>query len=371
MGRIADWVNARPASIRKIVDQTQERVRRRSGLTDEYFPVNFGYDDFDLLWLKFTDEMPIASVIGFEGEVPHTKSGKVTELEMEVFKLGLAYLWKENDFKLMHKYENRLQGVPQSFKNRLFGSVQMLVPRITDLASVLLWEVIYKGNCSYTDPRTGLKAELTYSTESSLFPSALTTTNRWTEAATANGLQNLVDLSEAFYAIHGYFPDVTVMSRTAYNNLRNQASTKEAAVAKTGSAATAANTVVSPELLNALFADREIPPIYVNQNGQTGFDDEVDVEDAAGNISRRRLLPTNYVTFLTKKQRMGDEVGNDAGTMGERAFGPTVENDMNPGIYTLTEEVSKSPPVDRALAVGTFVPAIWDSRLLCARKIAS
>lgn len=375
MGRFADFIEARKPQVRKLIDTTYHRLRKRSGLIDQYFPL-MSYDDFELLWLRFEDRLPIASLIGFEGEVPNTKAGNIRELQLDVLKLGIAHTWKENDFKLMHKYEQRVTGVPQSFKNQIFGSVQGLVPRIVDLHNVLTWQVIYQGECDYLDPRTGIRGQIEYDTETTLFPAALTGTERWSQPTTANGLQTLVNLTEAFYQVNGYFPDMTVMSRKDYNNLRNQDSVKGAALSKMASSFTSPPTdfTVSLAMLNDLMSDREIPPLYVDDDNRAGFDEQYEIEDAQGNITRGRFLPEGYVTFLTAiKQAANVEGGIDgaepAATMGERALGPTVENDMQPGIFTLTEEVSKSPPVDRVLAVATGVPAVWDSRTLCAQKI--
>lgn len=372
MGRFVDWLQTRKPQIRKLIDLTFNRLRQRSGLLDSYFPLQ-NYDDFKLLWLRMLDEPAIASVVGINGEIPTTRRGKISEVELDTFKLAISHLWLEDDFKLMHELETRLAAGDARFRqtiaNLIFGSVQDLPPRIVDLSNLLTWQVLTTGGCNYTDPRTDVIAKLEYDVVPAHFPAALTGTAVWSDAANANGLQNLVSHAEAVYATLGYFPDATAMSRKALNWLLAQQSTKNAAVSRQmGNPGASSDYVVSREMVGQLFLDREIPPLVV-------YDEQYTEESAAGVKTRKRFLPEDTYSFLTRVGSSGNNLTegetaeNAAMSMGERAWGPVVSNDMRPGIYTFEEELSKEPPKDRAVGVGTFVPAVWDSRTLAARKI--
>lgn len=373
MGEIADWLETRKPQIQKLVDTTNQDVLNGmmdDPLLDEYFPIQT-YMDFKLLWLKFKNVAAIASVVGFEGEIPGTRTGNITEAELEIFKIGIAHHYTENLLIMMHEFEQRSLAVPalmKQLKNILFGSIDDLKPRLNGLMKLMVWQVLYSGTCDYLDPRTKIRARIAYDTEATLFPAALTAGRRWSVPATATGIADIVTLLEAFYAIHRRFPEKTIMSRQAVNELLAQESTKTLAIARTVSAATTNQYVVNRELLNMLLMDRQVPPIVE-------FDDNVVVETVTQNpggvpvvtADSVRLFPENYFTFLSKTPSIN---GANA-TMGERALGPVPSNKMKPGIYTFPEEVSKEPPVDRSVGVGTFVPAVWDSRQLASWKIDS
>lgn len=363
MGVIADWLDTRKSQIQQLVDTTNQDVVNGmldDPLLDEYFPIQT-YMDFKILWLKFKNVAAIASVVGFEGEIPGTRTGNITEAELEVFKLGIAHHYTENLLIMMHEFEQRSLAVPAlmtELKNILFGSIDDLKPRLNGLMKLMVWQVLYSGSCDYLDPRTKIRARIDYEKEATLFPAALTGTRRWSQPTTATGIQDLVNLMEAYYLIHRRFPDKLIMSRNAVNKLLAQDATRAAAIARTVSAATASQYVVSRELLNMLLMDRQVPPIEE-------YDRNVVVENTDGTTTNTRLIPENRFLFLSKM--MGGS-GKMMG-MGERALGPVPSNKMKPGISTFSEEVSKEPPVDRSVGVCTFVPAIFDPRCLSAQQI--
>lgn len=371
MGQIADWLEVRKPQLQKLVDTTNQDVLNGmmdDPLLDEYFPIET-YMDFKILWLKFKNVAAIASVVGFEGEIPGTRTGNITEAELEIFKIGIAHHYTENLLIMMHEFEQRSLAVPAlmtQLKNILFGSIDDLKPRLNGLMKLMIWQVLYSGECNYLDPRTKIRAKITYDTEPTLFPTALATTRRWSQPTSATGVADLVQLLEAFYTIHRRFPDKVVMSRKAVNQLLAQDSTKTLAIARTVSAATTNQYVVNRDLLNMLLMDRQVPPIVE-------FDDNVVVESVttgAGGVpvvtaDSVRLMPENYFCFLSKTP----SINGASATAGCRALGPVASNKMKSGIYTFFEELTKEPPVDRSVGVATFVPAIWDGRTLASWRI--
>lgn len=366
MGAIADFLNNRLPQLQKLVDTTNQDVvdgMLDDPLLDEFFPIQT-YPDFKILFLKFKNVAAIASIVGFEGEIPGTRTGNITEAELEVFKLGIAHHYTENLMIMMHEYEQRAQAVPAlmaQLKNILFGSIDDLKPRLNGLMKLMVWQVLTTGTCDYLDPRTRIRARIAYDTEPTLFPAALTTTRRWSQPTTATGVQDLANLMEAYYLIHRSFPIKLVMSRNAVNKLLAQDSTRTLAIARTVSAATTSQYVVGRELLNQLLMDRQLPPIEE-------YDRSVVVENADGTTTNTRLIPDNRFLFLSKM------IGSNgqATSMGERSLGPVVSNQMKPGIFVFAEQVgSKEPPVDRSVGVCTFVPSVYDSRCLSSQQIDS
>ena len=112
---------------------------------------------------------------------------------------------------------------------------------------------------------------------------------------------------------------------------------------------------VSPDALQKLLEDREIPPIIT-------FDELYEVENNEGELIKGRFLNENRFCFLTKG-------------MGERAFGVTIEskNGMNgtpkSGIYVTTFEKSKSPVLDVTQAIDTALPIVINTKLLYSQAV--
>ncbi|NJM56240.1 MAG: hypothetical protein HC857_00560 [Synechococcales cyanobacterium RU_4_20] len=357
----------------RVVDETYNRLMTRDNILDQYFPIQT-YMDFEILWLKVKDRPAIASVVGFDGEVPITQKGQATEIMQDTYKFVLSYLYTESDMKVMLTLMQRLRGGESAFaqeiSNLIFGRLEDLVQSVRDLMDLLCWQLLYQGSVDYTDPRTKAKVRVSYSSKiAGHFPTALAGGNRWSQAATANGLDNLRTLSETYYDNLGYFPDRIVMRRKDLNKLLAQTTTKEAFVAATGSAAGATNQVVSRLALGEMLVTREIPPIHI-------FDDRYTEENAKGTSTEKPFLPEGYIVFLTGSGSAGNNAmteekppGNPSGLMGQRAFGPVISNNNIPGIYSFTEEVSKEPAKDRSVASATGTPIVWDARHLAGWKI--
>jgi len=55
--------------------------------------------------------------------------------------------------------------------------------------------------------------------------------------------------------------------------------------------------------------------------------------------------------------------------MGERAMGPTLENNGKEGVYVVTFEKQRVPPTDVTVTTATMLPVFSDSRLLMSQKV--
>ena len=384
MSDIEKLVSKRRSVIARIIDESFERAQRQSMLTDMYFPVDT-VDLWELMDVVLQRNMAVASVIGFDQEIPYTKGGIWRERVEQLIKLAIGHVMTERDMVQISRLNKLGQRGMIEIINVIFGQMDDLVPRIMGLANLLTWEAIYKGSVSYTDPRTKQKATFNYQTESTLFPSDLAGGNTWDNAGTATGLDDMRALSDAFYALHGYRPTGhTAMSNLQFEQLRAQTATKEAYISMTASAAGTAGAFVPLEAINAMLVERGIPPIYVNENGQPGFDDNVVVETPSKSSTKpptftnTRLLPEGYVTFLVKQQGVNSNfLGTNTGMLGQRVFGPTIESKRgsldaaeSAGIFTDVEELSKSPPQIRMYGVGNFLVDIPNPRLLVSQKVA-
>lgn len=353
--RINEWIMRRGTAIQKLVDVSSPNLTEEDAFLKEYLPITT-YPDFRILWMKFKKLPAIASVVGFEGEIPNTKGFvSVREAEISMFKLGIAHTYTENDLIMKHELERSGdQNLIKAFRDAIFGTIEGLKPRIIGLADLLMWQVLVTGGCNYLDPRTHITARLQYPIEPSLFPGELVGATRWGQLNTADGFQNLRLHLLAFYNIHNRYPDAVLIPKKLHTNLKNQVSTRQHAIALTTSQRTVEDFIVNQETFDSLREEWEIPPFVI-------YDRTVVVESAEGLFTETRLLPDDTYVFATKAKGMN--------TMGERAFGPVPSNDFKPGIYTFPEEISKEPPIDRSVGTATEVSAVWDAKLLGAWKV--
>jgi hypothetical protein len=229
----------------------------------------------------------------------------------------------------------------------LFGTIEQIARAQVELLDLLTWQALMRGVISREDPRTKVKTEISYTnpydTTYNHFPAAFTGNARWDQYSTANGLQDLYNATDAFTDTNGFPVDAWVMSRKLFNDLLQQTSTKNAAISAFVSPQVG---TVSPEMFDNLLRARGIPPII-------RFDEQYKNELENRSTANTRFLNDNYVVGLTKN-------------MGQRAMGPTLENDGQTGIYVVTREIEKVPPVDATQGVATIIPVFPDPKLLYA-----
>jgi hypothetical protein len=225
---------------------------------------------------------------------------------------------------------------------------------------ILLFKLATEGSLDYTDPLTGVKAQLSMNdTVSALLPVAPGTL--WNQAA-ATGLAQLELLSEEYRAVHGYKPPILVAHYDDLRNLAAQTATRAQLAAMMGTdAANNANLYIPVNydrnsyqledgmLLDAIRARCGAVDVYV-------FDSKYSENDKAGALPDKMFLPKGYIMF--------GEPG-----MGERARLPFKENRWTPGIFTLTEEINKAPLSERVVGMTAGVPFIADGRKICAQRI--
>ncbi len=227
-----------------------------------------------------------------------------------------------------------------------------LVESIGDLATLLMARTHYLGQTNFTDSLTQTTVTLDYaSTNTNQYPAALAGAARWNQAATATPLQDLQ--SHTFYyrvtAAVGQ-PDGILMNENTYEKMISTDEVKTSVLASQGIDLTSVSLYrVEDAALNSSLLSRKIPPItLVNKKYQD--------ENQANVLTEDYFIPDGYYAFFW--------LGN-----AERALGPTVEADFSGGIYSASEELSQSPPIDRLYAVANGIPFIADARKLGGRQV--
>jgi alkylhydroperoxidase/carboxymuconolactone decarboxylase family protein YurZ len=364
MAQIAEWLNeAHQNKMADLVieDTLDDLKRRDASVLDPYVPFKT-YSSRQFLAYVMEQINVIASVTAYGQEPPITNQGTFRRINAELMKSTLGYVWDEE--YQWHMKEamaeaaaknimvqksrdgqgNTVNGSNMDLAGFIFGTVEKLARSQVELLNHLAWQGLQFGSIDRVDPRTGLKTKLDYRNPNDIsynhFPAALAGTDRWDQYATANGIQNLYDAVDTYVDTNGFAPDCIYMSRKLLNDLMQQAATKNSASSLT---VTQVGTV-SPNMLGALLEARGIPAIKT-------YDEKYRNEFADQTIANTRFLNDNRFVFVKED-------------MGERAMGPTLENDGKEGVYVTTYEKQKVPPVDVSQCVATILPVFADPKLL-------
>lgn len=325
---------------------------------DRYSPIRLT-DDLRTLEYLLKRNMAIASITPTDGEVPSTRMGQLIKIEGGMLKLTLSHYYDEETKIRVHEL-SRTPNVPQAFVEMLFGTVNDLQPKVVKLANVLTAQVWYQGRVNFTDPRTNLTVNLNYDYKPELMPAPLTGDALWNNYATANGIQNLIDHSNTFYDVNGFYPETVMMSNKLLTHLLRQQSTSDWAINAGLLSATPRSGM--PSAISKYVLDKLVEQTY-NLPKIEIWDAQYEIEIAPGETQRVRYLPDHSYCFL------------NPGMM-QRLFGATLESGyggkpLKAGIFVKTEENLKiSPPVERSLAVARFMPFVADARLLAGAKVS-
>lgn len=362
MPSFVEFFNRKRRAITRIVDETFFRLLEPTAPIERLYP-RTNYVERELLLLKFKGHRPtVASVVAEEQEIPSSRPQLgMNEEDLSNCKVGKRLTWKAKDFEMLRKMQMLFQGTGQSqqaaaaIQKHYFGQIADLVPAVNDKGLMLTLMVAATGKCDFIDPLTEARFLLEYDVPASLLPAPLTGNARWSQGTQAAcvPLDNFEALARAHYDINGsWAPNVTMH----WHNLRQVAdanSTKIAKLRKSGADTT------NPDVTGLYINDDEAMDMIKERTRATEviiFDAQLSEEQKNGTIVDKYFLPDDYVVLSTP------------GTV-EQAFVPTVERDFQSGLYTNTKQVNDAPRVESSVAVGNFIPAVFDRRKICARKV--
>jgi hypothetical protein len=358
MGSIVEFFNRRKREVDRIVDQTYFQLLEATAPIEEMYPRK-NYNKRKLLSLRMTRHRPtVASIVAEGQEIPASRPN--VELNEDLFsncKVGKQIIWKDKDYELMDDLRSALAGsdaqTAKAIETHYFGEAADLVPAIYDKSLLITMQLGTTGTCNFTDPLSGAKFVLTYPTEATLMPAPLTGNARWAQSATSAPLENLRTLSESWYDINGSWATRVAIRRKNLRELADANSTKIAKLRMSGADS------ATPDVTGLYIDDEEAIAMIKRWTKATTvivFDAKYSEEQADGTIQDKYFLPDDYVV-------LGDPAAI------EQAFVPTIEKKMQPGIYQASKELNDAPLTERTVAVGNMVPACFDTRKLCARKV--
>ena len=293
-------------TLQGIVDATVENVI--PAFADRFLPdeniysPNFTYDIFKA-------NPSIAGFIGYGSEPPIMDRDEIAKGVGEVAKMGHKYIMTYEELMALH--QARSSGEKTALLDKLTFKNAKLVENIKKLASVSKLQAIAQGKFTYDRNQVKINVDYKIPTEQKI---ALTTGNDWA-GPDHDVIGDLIAWDKVYSDANGKSADVILMSRETQALLLKNA----VIVAESGRPVGA--TRVSTEELNSVLGAYSLPAIQVVTERFNKFKD-----DYTGELVTQELYPVNRVVFVSEG-------------VGKFYYGPTLENNMAPGIVLLAEDL--------------------------------
>lgn len=281
----------------------------------------------------------IAAYIGYGAEPPVIDRDAVAREMGEVAKLGLKYIATEEELLALN--QARSDAERSAMVEQLTVKAADLVNALNKRVDVSKLEALLKGTFSYN--KNGVKINVNFGIEA---PEVKAGAEAWT-SGTATPLSDLIAWHDAYVTKNGKEADAIIMSREALSLLQ----TNEEIVTE-ARGATGVFSRVSVNEVNDVLAGYGLPNVQVQAQRSITVKDVYTGEDEV-----IEFLPKYRVVFAS------------AGA-GQFLFGPTVENNYQPGIDLRAYD--KFEPIQSVIRVAAAgVPVIENPDLIFHADVAT
>lgn len=293
--------------LRGLVDETIKEAEVTIG--DRFLPDENTYDTKFVYDIIKTNKY-IAAMIGHGSEPPVIDRNAVANMHGELAKMGLKSIVTEEELLALH--QARSNGEKAAMVDKLSVDAIELVQAMLRRVAVIKLEALTKGSFSYN--KNGVKVDVDFGipAENKV---ALTADNAWSNPE-ADVIGDLLEWTQAYESANGESPSVIYLSREVQALLlKNTTIVTEAVGAGSG------RTRVSVDELNSVLGGYGLPAIEVVTERKTTVKNTYTGENEV-----IEFFPVNRVVMLS------EGVGNFL-------YGPTVENNFEPGIYLGAEDL--------------------------------
>ena len=281
----------------------------------------------------------IAAYIGYGAEPPVIDRDAVASKMGEVAKLGLKYIATEEELLALNQARSNAE--KSAMIDQLTVKAADLVNALNKRVDVSKLEALLKGTFAYN--KNGVKINVNYGIAA---PEVKAGAEAWT-AATAKPLTDLIAWHDAYVTKNGKSADAIIMTREALSLLQ----TNEEIITE-ARGASGVFSRVSVNEVNDVLAGYGLPNVEVQAQRS------ITVKDIyTGNDEVIEFMPKYRVVFAS------------AGA-GQFLFGPTVENNYQPGIDLRAYD--KFEPIQSVIRVAAAgVPVIENPDLIFHADVAA
>lgn len=281
----------------------------------------------------------IAAYIGYGAEPPVIDRDAVASKMGEVAKLGLKYIATEEELLALNQARSNAE--KSAMVEQLTVKAADLVNALRKRVDVSKLEALLKGSFAYN--KNGVKINVNFGIAA---PTVQAGADAWT-AATAKPLSDLITWHDAYVAKNGKAADAIIMSREVLALLQ----TNEEIITE-ARGASGVFTRVSVNEVNDVLAGYGLPNIEVQAQRSITVKDIYTGQDEV-----IEFLPKYRVVFASEGA-------------GQYLFGPTVENNYQPGIDLRAYD--KFEPIQSIIRVAAAgVPVIENPDLIFHADVAA
>lgn len=294
-----------------------------------FLPAEDTYD-IDFHETIFERQADMADIVDNGAELPLTDRDPLRKVSGEIADLGQSYIVTKKEIAAL-KDKSSNDGKRKIAEKQLLGKVATIKKNLDARIEWMRWQALGNGQMVYD--KAGIKFGVDFGVEFKK-----TAAVRWNDVDPdiikdyETWVQNYVDQN-------GVVPSTYVTSLKAMRVIMNDPKVR---LYVTGSS----DQLITLTMLNEFLAGYQLPTIEA-------FDSTVTYRDPnTGERSQSRLLAENKGIFL-----------REGGEIGVQLMGPTVENDMNPGIYARTFTMER-PMREVVEVVAASFPKITNPELV-------
>ncbi|MGP9042109.1 major capsid protein [Cytobacillus kochii] len=273
----------------------------KSYIGGRFLPTEETYDiDFNETVLERQQDM--ADIVDNGGELPLTDRDPVRRVSGEIADIGQSYIVTKKELAALMDKGN--EGRRKIAEKQLLGKAATVKQNIDARIEWLRWQALGEGTLTYHKADVKLGVDFGVPADNKV-----TAATRWNDTG-ATILTDYEKWVQDYVDLNGLTPDIFVTGIGAIRTVMNNAEVRKAI---TGSS----DQLITIQELNDFLAGRQLPRMEA-------FDTVVAYRDVnnGGVRVQQRLLKQNKGVFLV-----------EGGEIGSQLLGPTVENEMNPGIY--------------------------------------
>jgi hypothetical protein len=293
-------------------------------------------DTFDMDWNEtvLTRQADMADIVDGGAELPLTDRDPVRRVSGEITDIGQKYIVTKKELQaLMDKGNEARRRVAEA---QILGKAGRVKQNLDARLEWMRWQALGSGLLVYN--KRGVILSVDFGVPAT---SKKTAATRWDDTSPTI-IVNYETWVQDYIDLNGKAPDVFVTSTLVVRTILNDAAVITAIRGTSGS-----GIMLTLDELNTFLRGRQMPPIEA-------FDAKVTYRDvdSGGTRVTQRLLSDKKGVFLTT----GGEIGN-------LMMGPTLENDMNPGIFASTFS-ERNPRREVVEVVAAGFPKVLEPNLI-------
>lgn len=290
-------------------------------------------ETFDLDWNETVLERQadMANIVDTGAELPLTDRDPVRRVSGEIADIGQSYIISKKELRGLMSNNEAERGLMEI---QLLNKAARVSGNIDARIEWMNWQAIGNGILTYS--KSNVRLGIDFGIPADHKKAAAT---KW-DGVTPTILVDYEGWVQDYVDANGEIPDVFVTSIKAIRTVLNDATVREQVGGASG-------RLLTLNELNDFLRGRELPPMEA-------FDSKVtyrDVNDGGTRVTQR-LLPEYRGVFLL-----------EGGEIGDSLLGPTIENEMNPGIFgrSFTMERPKREIVE---VVAASMPKVTNPELI-------